>query len=131
MMFSKSSPAIIGLTQILRVRINILVYDAMFATQPGQGIISLTLHKWNNKLTTILDKIKWNSKPPSPPNQGWSCAKSKNAPFPIFDLGGGVQGFPSILSKIVAFRTMDEIHINNNNNNNKENKFWTISALMR
>lgn len=45
MMFSKCSPAITGLTQILRVRINILVYDAMFATQLGQSIISLTLHK--------------------------------------------------------------------------------------
>ena len=32
-------------------------------------------------LPTILDKIKWNSKPPSPPNQGWSRAKGKNAPF--------------------------------------------------
>ena len=30
-----------------------------------------------------MDKIKWNSKPPSPPppNQGWSRAKGKNAPF--------------------------------------------------
>ena len=32
-------------------------------------------------ISRILDKIKWNSKPPSPPNQGWSRAKSKNAPF--------------------------------------------------
>ena len=29
----------------------------------------------------ILDKVKWNSKPPSPPNQGWSRGKGKNAPF--------------------------------------------------
>ena len=52
---------------------------------------------------TILDKIKWNSKPPSPPNQGWSRAKGKpTRHFPILDLGGGGGlGFPFILSKIV------------------------------
>ena len=40
---------------------------------------------------TILDKVKWNSKPPSPPNQGWSRAKGKNAPFshPWFGESGG------------------------------------------
>ena len=43
-----------------------------------------------NKGATILDKIKWNSKPPSPLNQGWSRAKGKNAPFfhPWFGGGG-------------------------------------------
>ena len=43
-----------------------------------------------NKGATILDKIKWNSKRPSPPNQGWSRAKGKNAPFshPWFRGGG-------------------------------------------
>ena len=53
-------------------------------------------------LTTILDKIKWNSKPPSPLNQGWSHAKGKFAPFshPWFGGGGGGPGFPFILSKI-------------------------------
>ena len=42
-------------------------------------------------LTTILDKIKWNSKPPSPLNQGWRRAKGKNAPFshPWFGGEGG------------------------------------------
>ena len=42
-------------------------------------------------LPTILDKIKWNSKPPSPPNQGWSRAKGKNASFshPWFGGEGG------------------------------------------
>ena len=38
---------------------------------------------------TILDKIKWNSKPPSPPNQGWSCVKGKNTPFSHLWFGGG------------------------------------------
>ena len=37
---------------------------------------------------TILDKIKWNSKPPSPPNQGWSGAKGKNVPFSHLWFGG-------------------------------------------
>ena len=37
---------------------------------------------------TILDKIKWNSKLPSPPNQGWSRAKGKNAPFSHLWFGG-------------------------------------------
>ena len=58
-----------------------------------------------NKGATILDKIKWNRKPPSPPNQGWSRAKGKNAPFshPWFrGGGGGGLGFPFILSKIVG-----------------------------
>ena len=51
--------------------------------------------KWKTRypcphLSTILDKIKWNRKPPSPPNQGWSCAKGKKPRhFPILDLGGG------------------------------------------
>ena len=67
--------------------------------------------KWKTRypcphLSTILDKIKWNRKPPSPPNQGWSCAKGKKPRhFPILDLGGGGRGglgFPFILSNIVA-----------------------------
>ena len=37
----------------------------------------------------ILDRIKWNSKPPFPPNQGCSRAKAKTTHFPILDLGGG------------------------------------------
>ena len=56
---------------------------------------------------TILDKMKWNSKPPSPPNQGWRRAKSKNAPFshPWFEGEGGL-GFPFILSKIAILDKM-------------------------
>ena len=54
---------------------------------------------------TILEKIKWNSKPPSPSNQGWSRApdEGKNAPFshPWFGGRGGLD-FPFILSKIVG-----------------------------
>ena len=42
---------------------------------------------------TILDEIKWNSKPPFPPNQGCSCTKAKTRHFPIFDLGGGAKVF--------------------------------------
>ena len=45
-----------------------------------------------NKGATILDKIKWNSKPPS------RGAKTRH--FPILDWGG--LGFPFILSKIVG-----------------------------
>ena len=64
---------------------------------------------------TILDKIKWNSKPPSPPNQGWRRAKGKNAPFshPWFRGRGGL-GFPFILSKIVG-RTI---------RGNRDNRRW-------
>ena len=55
------------------------------------------------EIATILDKIKWNSKPSSSPNQEWSRAKGKNAPFshPWFGRGEGGLGFPFILSKIV------------------------------
>ena len=55
--------------------------------------------KWKTRypcphLSTILDKIKWNRKPPSPPNQGWSCAKGKKPRhFPILDLGRGGEGW--------------------------------------
>ena len=42
----------------------------------------------NRGSQTILDRIKWNSKPPSLPNQGWSRAKAKRCHFPILDLGG-------------------------------------------
>ena len=54
---------------------------------------------------TILDKIKWYSKLPSPPNQGWSRAKGKNVPFSHPWFGGGGEGglcLPFILSKIEA-----------------------------
>ena len=44
--------------------------------------------------------------PIHPPNQGWSRAKGKNAPFSHTwfgeEGGGGGLGFPFILSKIVA-----------------------------
>ena len=59
--------------------------------------------------TTILDKIKWNSKPPSPPPKSrMKSRKGKNAPFsnPWFGVGGGGEGglgFPFILSKIILW----------------------------
>ena len=53
----------------------------------------LVIYCWEVALrwTTILDKIKWNRKPPSPPNQGWSRAKGKNVLFyhPWFGGKGG------------------------------------------
>ena len=55
---------------------------------------------------TILDKIKWNSKPPSTPQiKDEAARRAKTRHFPILDLGrrgGGGLGFPFILSKIVA-----------------------------
>ena len=42
----------------------------------------------NRGSQTILDRIKWNSKPPFAPNQGWSRAKAKTHHFPILDLAG-------------------------------------------
>ena len=49
----------------------------------------MTSSLWVSLLATILDRIKWNSKPPSLPNQGWSHAKGKTCHFFIFDLRGG------------------------------------------
>ena len=55
---------------------------------------------------TILDKIEWNSKPPSPPPpqiKDEAARRAKTRHFPILDLGGrGGLGFPFILSKIEA-----------------------------
>ena len=49
---------------------------------------------WQNKME---------QQTPIPPNQGWSRAKGKNMPFSHLWFGGmGGQGFPFILSKIVA-----------------------------
>ena len=46
---------------------------------------------------TILDKIKWNCKPPSPPPppqiKDEAARRAKNRHFPIFDLGGGGSRF--------------------------------------
>ena len=39
-------------------------------------------------LSTILDRVKCNSKPPSTPNQGWSREKVKTRHFAILDLVG-------------------------------------------
>ena len=51
-------------------------------------------------IPTILDRVKWNSKPPSPLNQGWSRTKVKTGHFPILDFGGkaGIN-FSSMLSQ--------------------------------
>ena len=56
--------------------------------------------------TTILDKIKWNIKPP-PQIKDEAARRAKTHHFPILDLGGegGGLGFPFILSKIVASQT--------------------------
>ena len=64
--------------------------------------------------STILDRIKWNSNPPSPPppppNQGWRRATAKTCHFPILNLRGREgSNFPSILSKIVAVRIDNHI----------------------
>ena len=56
----------------------------------------------------ILDKIKWNSKPPSPPPpqiKDEAARRAKTRHFPILDLGArgaGGLGFPFILSKNVG-----------------------------
>ena len=54
----------------------------------------------------VLDKIKWNSKPHSPPppqGKDEGARRAKTHHFPILDFGGrGGLGFPFILSKIVA-----------------------------
>ena len=54
--------------------------------------------KWKTRyscphLSTILDKIKWNRKPPSPHE---AARRAKTRDFPILDLGGGggVSRFP-------------------------------------
>ena len=53
--------------------------------------------------TTILDSIKWNNYPPSPPKQWWRREGAKNAPFWHHWNGGrGGPDVPFILSKIVA-----------------------------
>ena len=47
----------------------------------------------NNFVPTILDRIKWCSKPP-PPSQGWSCVRDKTHLFPHPWFGGsGIQNF--------------------------------------
>ena len=68
--------------------------------------------KWKTRypcphLSTILDKIKWNRKPPSPPQiKDEAARRAKNRPiFPSLFWGGGGEGwsrFPFILSKMVA-----------------------------
>ena len=42
---------------------------------------------------TILDKIKWNSKPPSPQIKDEAARRAKTRHFPILDLGGGGSRF--------------------------------------
>ena len=78
-----------------------------FETFVHRFIVMIAIHdavsNTSRSSQTILNRIKWNSKPPSPPKQGWSRAKAKTRHFPILDLGGrGVSNFSSILSKIVA-----------------------------
>ena len=53
--------------------------------------------------TAIMDRIKWNSKPPSPRIKDEATQGETTRNFPIFDFGGrwGL-GFPFILSKIVV-----------------------------
>ena len=59
--------------------------------------------KYFTAKATILDKIKWNGKPPSSQIKDEAARRAKTRHFPILDLGGrGDLGFPSILSKIVA-----------------------------
>ena len=56
-------------------------------------------------LPAIFDRIKWNSKPPSPPQiKNEAAQKPKRAIFPslIFLGGRGGTNFPSILSKVVV-----------------------------
>ena len=62
---------------------------------------------------TILDRIKWNSKPPSPQIKDEAALKPKRAIFPslIFFLlgGGGGTNFPSFLFKILACTSLKAI----------------------
>ena len=56
------------------------------------------------KETTILDSIKWNNYPPSPPKQWWRREGARHAPFWHHWNGGrGGPDVPFILSKIVGW----------------------------
>ena len=56
---------------------------------------------------SILDEVKWNSKPPSPQIKNEGARRAKTRHFSILDLWGrGGLGFPFILSKIVARNNM-------------------------
>ena len=47
---------------------------------------------WDQSLATILDKIKWNSKSPSPQIKDEGARRAKTRHFPILDLGGSGGG---------------------------------------
>ena len=56
------------------------------------GLQQFRKQKWKTRypcphLSTILDKIKWNRKPPSPYE---AARRAKTRDFSILDLGGGV-----------------------------------------
>ena len=85
------------------------LYHLLKQTHINPGVLASLLT--NKSVTTILDKIKWNSKPPSPQIKPQikdeAVRRVKTRHFPILDLGerGGGLGFPFILSKIVGFFT--------------------------
>ena len=64
---------------------------------------------------TILDRIKWNSKPPSPQIKDEAALKPKRAIFPsliffsFWGGGGGGTNFPFVLFKIVTFTSLKAI----------------------
>ena len=56
-----------------------------------------------SKKTAILDRIKWNNYPPSPPKQWWRREGAKTRHFGIIEMGKRDDpDVPFILSKIVA-----------------------------
>ena len=85
------------------------LYHLLKQTHINPGVLASFLT--TKSVTTILDKIKWNSKPPSPQikpqMKDEAVRRVKTRHFPILDLGGrgGGLGFPFILSKIVGFFT--------------------------
>ena len=91
--------------------------------------------KWKTRypcphLSTILDKIKWNRKPPSPHE---AARRAKTRDFPILDLGGGegCLGFPFILSKIVAEVPTPHGFLHSENQNGRHRSdLWILQFLV-
>ena len=66
------------------------LYHLLKQTHINPGVLTSLLT--NKSVTTILDKIKWNSKPPSPQikpqMKDEAVRRVKTRHFPILDLGG-------------------------------------------
>ena len=79
----------------------------------------------------ILDRIKWNSKPPSPQSKDEAAQKPKRAIFPSLIWGGGGLQISHLFCPRLKLQSLEKEYVELKNKGAKENGWEDVGAYWR